>query len=103
MKLDEIKHTIAGLTELLRVKASEVHAKKRRIAKMNATSVDPKFRPIEARVDGELKRLGFEGGANEFAEKGTLKKLNEAMTAAAMDTAKRFQLKENMRALGLID
>jgi hypothetical protein len=102
MGTEEIQHTITNLTELLHAKASEDHVEKKRIARMNATSVDPKFRPIVMRVDAELKRLGFEGGANEFAEKGTLKKLNEAMSAAAMHTDKRWQLKENMSVLGLI-
>ena len=69
---------------------------------MNAASVDPKYRPIVARVDGELKKLGFEGGANEFSKVGTLKKLNDAMSAKAMDTEKRIQLKQNRLALGLI-
>jgi hypothetical protein len=66
MGVEEIQHTIGGLTAQLHAKASEDIAMKRRIAKMNATSVDPKFRPIVMRVDAELKRLGFEGGANEF-------------------------------------
>jgi hypothetical protein len=67
----------------------------RRIAKMNAAKTDPKFNDIIHRVDAELKRLGFDD-IDAFAKTGSLHKLNEAMTAAAMKTDKRFQLKANM-------
>ena len=69
---------------------------------MNAAKTDPKFNDIIHRVDAELKRLGFDD-IDAFAKTGSLHKLNEAMTAAAMKTDKRFQLKANMSALGLID
>jgi hypothetical protein len=103
MEADEIQHTIAGLTKHLEAKAAQDKAKRQRIKKMNAAAADPKYRNIVARVDGELKRLGFDGGINDFAENGNLRKLNEAMRAAAWDNDKRFQLKENAAALGLID
>jgi hypothetical protein len=97
MGIAEIELLISGLIKVRDLQASEDHAEKRRIQRMNATSVDPKYRPIISRVNGELKRIGFEGGANEFSKVGTLKKLNDALSAAAMPTEKRIQLKENMK------
>jgi hypothetical protein len=102
MSVDEIQHTIHGLTKLFEVKAHEDVAKKQRIKKMQAAQTDPKFKPIIARVNGELKRLGFDD-INAFADKGDLKQLDSAIRAAKMDDDKRWDLKANMVALGLID
>ena len=54
---------------------------------------DEKFNDIIHRVDAELKRLGFDD-IDAFAKAGSLHKLGGD---------KRFQLKANMSALGLID
>jgi hypothetical protein len=102
MNIEEVQHTIAGLTKGLEVKAAANSAKARRIGRMNAAKTDPKFNNIVLRVNAELKHLGFED-IDDFAENGNLRKLNDAMSAAAWDNDKRFQLKENAYALGLID
>jgi hypothetical protein len=53
------------------------------------------------RTDGELRRLGFADGVDD-AHVG-LASLNKAMSAANMDSEKRFTLKNAAYQLGLID
>jgi hypothetical protein len=102
MHADELQYLIAKLTSVYAAEAAKDTAKAKRVAKINATSVDPKYRPIVQRVDAELRRLGFEG-INDFAENGSMRKLNDAMSAAKWENDKRFKLKENAAVLGLID
>ena len=103
LDVEEMQHVVDGLTKLIHAKASEDTAKRQRLERMHAAQADPKYRPIIARVSGELSRLGFEGGINAFAaEDGSLTKLDAAMTSAKMDVEKRMSLKTNLHALGLI-
>ena len=103
MDIPEIEYLISGLIKVRDLQAAKDSAKSKRLQRMHAAQSDPKFRPIISRCDGELSRLGFEGGVNAFAaEDGSLKKLDAAMTAAKMDVEKRMSLKTNLHALGLI-
>jgi hypothetical protein len=58
---------------------------------MQAAMVNPKYNPIVSRVDGELHRLGFEGGINAFAETGSLKMFDDVTSAAAMAYASAWR------------
>jgi hypothetical protein len=98
----EVRHTVVELTKLLDLKASSNNAKAKRVAKMSAAKADPKYKPVIDRLDGDLRRIGLDG-VNAFAESGTLRQLDDALRASKLEDARRFQIKENAAALGLID
>jgi hypothetical protein len=98
----EIRHAVVELTKLLDLKASANNAKAKRVEKMSAAKANPKFKPIIDRLDGDLKRIGLDG-VNAFAETGTLRQLDDALRASKLEDKRRFQIKENAAALGLID
>jgi hypothetical protein len=101
MSIDEINHLITNLTEVRDVKASANSAKAKRLARMNAAKADPKMSDIIRRTNAELKRIGFDDGADD--DKVCISSLNAAMTATNMDSMQCMTLKDACHALGLID
>jgi hypothetical protein len=101
MNMAEIQHVIAGLNEILEVRAAQHSAVARRIERLNAAKADPKMQDIIMQTDAHLKRIGFDDGVNDNHIGMT--KLNSAMSAAGMDNLKRMTLKTACYQLGLID
>lgn len=104
LPLADLQALSAALSEEVRAQQAKDSAKTKRIARMAAAKADPKMAGIIVRATAELKRLDLDIDT-DFGDNSVhnLKKLNDAMKAAAWDEKKRLTLKAAAYQLGLID